>query len=44
MVPEDKFINPVQLKSKAKPLGDCLKPISGNVQRKDLDPHWDAVF
>jgi hypothetical protein len=44
LVPEDKLINFSLLKSKARPLGDYLKPIPGNQQRKDLDPHWDAVF
>ena len=44
-VPEENLINVAQLKSKAKPLGECLKIGSkGNCGRKDLDPNWDAAF
>ena len=45
-LPEDKLLNPNQLKSKVKPLGDYLKSSSSSkpYERKDLDPKWDAVF
>lgn len=44
-LPQDKILNTSHLKSKCKPLGECLKGGSSKpYERKDLDPKWDSVF
>jgi len=44
-LPQDKLLKTADLKNKAKPLLEYLKPSNkAPYTRKDLDPNWDACF
>lgn len=44
-IPENKLVDLSSLKNKTKPLKEVLKtPSKSTINRKDLDPSWDAAF